>query len=75
MEIVTCLVRRKYTRLQGILPIQLVTARKNDDLAPVDKIAIIFVPLILYQSIVPLHQSIWTLSGYINTPSGAMEKK
>lgn len=41
VERVTCLVRRKYTRLQGILPIQLVTARKNDDLAPVDKISII----------------------------------
>ena len=34
------LVRRKYTIFQEILPIQLVTARQGDDLAPIDKSAV-----------------------------------
>ena len=38
VERVIGLVRRKYSILQGILPIQLVTARRGDDLAPIDKI-------------------------------------
>lgn len=41
VERVIGLVRRKYTILQGTLPIQLLTARQGDDLAPTDKIAIV----------------------------------
>ena len=40
-ERVIGLVRRKYTILQGTLPIQLLTAQRGDDLAPTDKIAIV----------------------------------
>ncbi|XP_022791695.1 uncharacterized protein LOC111330949 isoform X2 [Stylophora pistillata] len=39
VERVIGLVHRKYTILQEILPIQLVTVRQGDDLAPIDKIA------------------------------------
>lgn len=54
VERVIGLVRRKYTILQGILPIQLVTARQGDDLAPIDKIAIVCCALTnLSESIVP----------------------
>ena len=52
--IVIGLVRRKYAILQEILPIQLVTARRGDDLAPIDKIAIVCCALTnLSESIVP----------------------
>ena len=52
--IVIGLVCRKYTILQEILPIQLVTARRGDDLAPIDKIAIVCCALTnLSESIVP----------------------
>ena len=55
VERVIGLVRRKYSILQGILPIQLVTARRGGDLAPIDKIAIICCALTnLSESIVPL---------------------
>ena len=54
VERVIGLVCRKYTILQGILPIQLVTARQGDDLAPIDKIAIVCCALTkLSESIVP----------------------
>ncbi|XP_068680166.1 uncharacterized protein [Montipora foliosa] len=54
VERVIGLVRRKYTILEGILPIQLVTARRGDNLAPIDKIAIICCALTnLCESIVP----------------------
>ena len=54
VERVIGLVRRKYSILQGILPIQLVTARRGGDLAPIDKIAIICCALTnLSESIVP----------------------
>ena len=55
VERIIGLVRRKYSILQGILPIQLVTARRGDDLAPIDKvIAIICCALTnLSESIVP----------------------
>ena len=44
VERVIGLVHRKYTILQGVLPIQLVTAQRGDDLAPIDKIAIVHCP-------------------------------
>lgn len=54
VERVIGLVRRKYNIMQGILPVQLVTSRKGDDLAPIDKIAIICCALTnLSGSIVP----------------------
>ena len=54
VERVIGLVRRKYTILQGTLPIQLLTARRGDDLAPTDKIAIVCCVLTnLSESIVP----------------------
>ena len=54
VERVIGLVRRKYTILQRILPIQLVTAQRGDDLAPIDKIAIVCCALTnLSESIVP----------------------
>ena len=54
VERVIGLLRRKYTILQGILPIQLVTAWRGDDLAPIDKIAIVCCALTnLSESIVP----------------------
>ena len=54
VERVIGLVRRKYCIIQGILPVQLVTSRPRDDLAPIDKIAIICCALTnLSESIVP----------------------
>lgn len=54
VERVIGLVRRKYTILQGTLPIQLLTARQGDDFAPTDKIAIVCCVLTnLSESIVP----------------------
>ena len=54
VERVIGLVRRKYTILQGTLPIQLLTARRGDDLVPTDKIAIVCCALTnLSESIVP----------------------
>ena len=54
MERVIGLVRRKYSILQGIFPIQLVTAWQGGDLAPIDIIAIICCALTnLSESIVP----------------------
>lgn len=56
VERVIGLVRRKFTMLQSILPVALVTARKGDNLAPIDKIAIICCALTnLSESIVPFH--------------------
>ena len=54
VERVIGLVWRKYTTLQGILPIQLVTAEQGDDVAPIAKIAIICSALTnLSESVVP----------------------
>lgn len=56
VERVIGLVRRKFTMLQSILPVALVTARQGDNLAPIDKIAIICCALTnLSESIVPFH--------------------
>ena len=61
MERVIGLVCRKYSILQGILPIQLVTARRGDDLAPIDKVAIICCALTnLSESIVHFDKIFYT---------------
>ena len=56
VERVIGLVRRKYTILQCILPIQTITARPGDTLAPIDKIANVCCALTnLSESIVPFN--------------------
>ena len=56
VERVIGLVWRKFTMLQSILPVALVTARKGNNFALIDKIAIICCALTnLSESIVPFH--------------------
>ena len=54
VERVIGLVRRKYTILQSILPVEMVTSKRNENMAPIDKVAIVCCALTnLSDSIVP----------------------